>query len=248
MKRTELNLTERRAIEDILHRNVKVTEIVRRINRHRATVYREIKRNLFKGEELPQLSGYYEMTAQKRAAERRARRRKLVRIPALRKAVIDRLQEGWSPEQIVGRLKLDGHKTTVNHETIYSYGYIPDSQPQALARFLPDRREKRKPRYARTPPGMMFPLELSIHNRPEQIKTRENFGAWEGDPQAPWQKGSVENLNKRARQYLPRDTPISTLSGRDMKAICERLNEIPRKCLGWRTPTEAFAKELKKLG
>jgi len=28
--------------------------------------------------------------------------------------------------------------------------------------------------------------------------------AWFCDPQAPWQKGSVENLNKRARRYLPR--------------------------------------------
>jgi len=30
--------------------------------------------------------------------------------------------------------------------------------------------------------------------------------AWFCDPQAPWQKGSVENLNKRARRYLQRDT------------------------------------------
>jgi|GEM_PF-5103214 len=40
MKRTELNLAERRTIEDLLHRKVKVTEIARRINRYRATVYR----------------------------------------------------------------------------------------------------------------------------------------------------------------------------------------------------------------
>lgn len=67
------------------------------------------------------------------------------------------------------------------------------------------------------------------------------------DPQASGQKGSVENLNKRARRYLPRDTPITTLSDRDMKAIYERLDGTPRKCLGWKTPTEAFAEELRKL-
>ena len=148
MKRTELNLAERRTIEDLLHLKVNVTEIARRINRHRSTVYREIKRNFYKDEELPQLDGYYGMNAQRFTAERRARRRKLVRIPALRKAVIDRLEEGPS---------------------------------QALARHLPDRRKKRKPRYARTARGMMFPLERSIHNRPEHIKTRETFGEWEGD-------------------------------------------------------------------
>ncbi len=181
MKRTELNLAERRKIEDLLHRKVKVAEIARRINRHRATVYREIKRNFFKDEELPQLNGYYGMLAQKSAAERRARRRKLVRIPELRDAVNDRLQEGWSPEQIAGRLKLEGHPTSVSHETIYAYVYSPDGQSQALARDLPERRKQKKPRYSRTPRGMMFPLERSIHNRPEHIKNRSTFGEWEGD-------------------------------------------------------------------
>nr|WP_231704125.1 hypothetical protein [Cochlodiniinecator piscidefendens] len=47
MKHTELNLAERRAIEDLLYRNVKVTEIARRIIRHRA-----IKRNFLKDDEL----------------------------------------------------------------------------------------------------------------------------------------------------------------------------------------------------
>ena len=71
--------------------------------------------------------------------------------------------------------------------------------------------------------------------------------AWFCDPQAPWQKGSVENLNKRARRYLPRDAPMATLLDRDMKSICDRLNGTPRKCLGWRTPAEAFREELMKL-
>ncbi|WP_208993008.1 IS30 family transposase, partial [Roseibium sp. TrichSKD4] len=39
------------------------------------------------------------------------------------------------------------------------------------------------------------------------------------DPQAPWQNGSVENLNKRARRYLPRDTQLAALSNRNIKAI-----------------------------
>ena len=38
MKRTELNLAERRTIEDLLHLKFDVTEIARRINRHRSTV------------------------------------------------------------------------------------------------------------------------------------------------------------------------------------------------------------------
>ncbi|AHD03647.1 hypothetical protein METH_22725 (plasmid) [Leisingera methylohalidivorans DSM 14336] len=71
--------------------------------------------------------------------------------------------------------------------------------------------------------------------------------AWFCDPRTPWQKGSVENLNKRARRYLPRDTPVAALSNRSMKAICDRLNGTPGKCPGWRTLAEAFRDELMKL-
>ena len=71
--------------------------------------------------------------------------------------------------------------------------------------------------------------------------------AWFCDPQAPWQKGSVENLNGRARRIPPRDTPLASLSGPNMKEIIERLDATPRKCREWRTPTEAFREEMVKL-
>jgi len=33
-----------------------------------------------------------------------------------------------------------------------------------------------------------------------------------------------------------------------MKKVCDRLNGTPRKCLGWRTPLEAFREEMRNLG
>lgn len=71
--------------------------------------------------------------------------------------------------------------------------------------------------------------------------------AWFCDPQAPWQKGSVENMNRRLRRYLPRDTAVLQLTPRSMRMMCQRLNATPRKCLGYRTPTEAFRDELIRL-
>jgi len=326
---TELELRERRAIEDMLNARMPVSKIAAEIGRHRSTVYREIKRNRFEDDELPHLSGYYGVNAQRTAKARRARRRKLIRLDDLRSHVIDRLVEGWTPEQIAGRLGYDDQPVRVSHETIYAYVYSREGQSAQLARHLPCRRKKRQPRYARRPRGQVFPPDRSIHQRPEHVKTRETFGEWEGDlmiferaqgkmnvaslverktrfavlfrnndrssthlmnrlmsvmeplpqlarqsitfdrgiefrewrrlksgigteswfcdPQAPWQKGSVENLNKRARRYLPRDTQIAALSNRNMKAICDRLNGTPRKCLGWRTPAEAFREEMMKM-
>ena len=76
MAHTELDLRERRAIEDMLHAKVPVNEIATAIGRHRSTVYREIKRNGFEDDELPELNGYYGVTAQRTADARRARRRR----------------------------------------------------------------------------------------------------------------------------------------------------------------------------
>ena len=84
MAHTELDLRERRTIEDMLNAKCSVNEIAAEIGRHRSTVYREIKRNYFSDEELPYLNGYYGMNAQKYASDRRARSRKLIRLEDLR--------------------------------------------------------------------------------------------------------------------------------------------------------------------
>jgi IS30 family transposase len=109
-------------------------------------VFREIKRNRYEDAELPKLNGYYGMTAQRSAVDRRARQRKLVRFVELRDAVIKQLKEGLSPEQIAGRLHYDGQALRVSHETIYADVYGPDGQSEELARHLPHRRKKRQPR------------------------------------------------------------------------------------------------------
>lgn len=112
--------------------------------------------------ELPNLNGYYGLTAQRTAVSRCARRRKLVRCIDLRNHVIKQLAEGWSPEQIAGRLKYDGQSLRVSHETIYAYAYGPDGQSEELARYLPHRQKKRQPRHRRTPRGLVFPPDRSI--------------------------------------------------------------------------------------
>ncbi len=151
MAHTELDLRERRAIEDMLNVKMPVSKIAIEIGRHRSTVFREMKRNRFVDNELPNLNGYYGMTAQRSAVNRRARRRKLVRFVDLRQHVITQLKIGWSPEQIAGRLQLDGQALRVSHETIYAYVYSPDGQSEELARHLPHRRKKQLPRRRRTP-------------------------------------------------------------------------------------------------
>ena len=58
------------------------------------------------------------------------------------------------------------------------------------------------------------------------------------DPHSPWQRGSNENTNGLLRQYFPRETDFSRISQSYLNAIALRLNQRPRKTLGFQTPAD----------
>src|SRR6202521_686404 len=76
-------------------------------------------------------------------------------------------------------------------------------------------------------------LEMAKH---KSFTVATNVKVYFCDPQSPWQRGSNENTNGLLRQYFPKRTDFSGYSQSDLDKVALRLNQRPRKTLGFETP------------
>jgi IS30 family transposase len=63
-------------------------------------------------------------------------------------------------------------------------------------------------------------------------------------PYHSWERGLNEHTNGLIRQYLPKGTSFEGLTQRQLDRIVEKINNRPRKALGYRTPNEVFSEHL----
>ena len=140
--------------------------IAQAIGRPKSTISRELSRN-----KLP--SGRYSPLHAAGAYQLRRRREALIeRDHVLRTFVVDRLAEGWTPEQISGWLKGGNERRlrAVSCETIYAFLYRA-AQRAELWRYLTRLHKRRRPRRSR-PSQDTIKDRVSIHERPK----RQNRG------------------------------------------------------------------------
>lgn len=313
-----LTAEERDRLAGFLAAGLSLRAISRALGRAASTISREIGRNaLESGVYRPHLAdGAYML--------RRQRKARLETDAKLAAYVTDRLTEGWSPEQIAGRLQRGDERglPTISTETIYGWIYRADQKAARLWRFLTRRRARRKRRHGRAARDRITE-KVHVSQRSDDADTRETVGHWEADlvickrsrpvlvlherktrltlmsrlagktagetvaammaafrrldprmrgsitfdndtcfarhmllrgmlsattyfcdAYASWQKGGVENANGRIRRWLPRGTDLDAISEDDIQEIAMTINLTPRKCLGYRSPVEAFLSEL----
>ena len=57
----------------------------------------------------------------------------------------------------------------------------------------------------------------------------------------------VSRLNGLIRQYLPKQRDLSTVTQEELYMILDKLNNRPRKRLGFKTPNQLFLQSLKRV-
>jgi IS30 family transposase len=67
-------------------------------------------------------------------------------------------------------------------------------------------------------------------------------------PYHSWERGLNENTNGLVRQYYPKRIPFDSITEYDLQRVARKLNDRPRKCLGYKTPFEVFSKSCEKRG
>lgn len=192
----------------------------------------------------------------------------------LEECVKKKLERGWSPEQIDGKLKKHPPKKiqecrdkTISYESIYDYIYNGQERFGGLCQNLRRKQCQRKRRFSRKIRPNSIKNRISINDRKNITNNRKRFGDWETDsvifsrgsilyetkihsyfcdPYKSWRKGGVENLNGLIRKYFPKKSNLDIVSKKEIYLIQEKLNNRPRKCLNYQTPSEVIAIELEK--
>jgi IS30 family transposase len=172
----QLSLEERYTIAALGESRKTITEMARAVNRAASTVLRERRRNSCNSD-----GAYRASVAESYATARRKRERRGFRHTKEQwKQVVSLLQEKWSPEQIVGRLRIEG-AFSISHETIYQYIWHEKKEGGTLFKNLRCSPKQRRKRHNTRDSRGILPGKRHISERPPEVETRKTFGHWEGD-------------------------------------------------------------------
>jgi IS30 family transposase len=199
-------------------------QMARALGRHVSTVSRELKRNCGPNYKW----SYFAHSAQGRARQRwhGSHQRQRLKDPEVRAYVRTKLQQGWSPELIAGRLKREPGGRRISHEAIYQWIY---AQAPELKRYLARARPKRRWRgYGRRGMLVSIPRRISIRHRPKVVGRRRQWGHWEADTMVDgYRRAGIQVVVERRTRYscLSKLVPLSPVAMR--RALGRRLSRFP---------------------
>lgn len=144
------------------------------VGRDKSTISRELSRNTGG-------RGYRFKQADEKAKTRRSNASKAPQklTEEMQDTIREKLLEDWSPDQISGRLKLEGK--AISHETIYQFVWRDKHAGGKLYKHLRHRGKRYNKRSSGKAGRGCIPDRIDITARPPIVETKSRIGDWEGD-------------------------------------------------------------------
>lgn len=232
---TRLTNHDRESISRGLARGDSLTTIAKQLDRATSTVSREVNQK-------SGITGYRAFSASQRAkraaASRRQGKRRLTAEPILRRYVLTKLRQRWSPEEIVNHLETEyptDMTMRISHEAIYQYIYVlPRGElKRTLVKALRQERRYRRQKHTRSTEqetrGKIAHM-LSIEERPAEVADRIIPGHWEGDLiVGKYKRSALGTLVER----VTRKTLLVRLTAKDAVSVriayAKKLSRLPQE-------------------
>lgn len=114
-----------------------------------------------------------------------------------------------------------------------------------------DELEKEIPQMSEFVKVILWDNGVEFSNFEEMMKSvkdrrKKRFKAYFAHPYASYERGSNENKNRMIRRTFKKGKAVEALSDEDILNIARKINNMPRKALGYRTPLEVFEENLKR--
>lgn len=203
------------------------------------TIYQYIYKD--KPWELSHLLPRQHISRKSRSQYRKSRRSMIPnRIPIEQRpeAANNRTELGhWESDSIVSKHNSAAINTKIERKSrMVILTKIANLKPKTTSDAIIQAMEKMPPQALKS-----FTYDNGIENRDHEVTSQYlNILAYFCNAYHSWEKGSVENANGLIRRFLPKKTDLSKITQEDLGHIESLLNNRPRKCLGYKTPLEAF--------
>lgn len=225
----QLSLEDRCEIARLQANGWSIRQIAAALDRSPSTISRELKRN--RGVEVGYKPGY----ADQQTKARRWGGPRLEREPDLRRAVLEGLAQGLSPEQVAGRLACERGRKLISYESIYRFIYaqIARTKDYSWRHYLPRGKSKRGFRGRRGGSSTTF-IEgrIPVSQRPAEAADRTVPGHWEADLMLFAKYGqAVLTLHERHSRLLLAVRPSNKAAGLIAGQLLHMLGRLPPSLL-----------------
>ncbi len=220
MSYKHLTEEERSEIAQLKAARYSLREIAKRLHRAPSTISREIARNRY-----PTDGSYKAWHAQRMYQGRRRRARQGSRFEGLEWMEVEALlRQDYSPEQVSGRLRLEGC-LLISHETIYRHIWRDKHRGGTLHQHLRGARKQRRKGYGNYDSRGRLAGKRRIEDRPAEAEGRTEIGHWEVDTVHGKGRGSIATIVDRETGYVL----IGKLTARTASATNARLRMLMAK-------------------